>query len=1318
MDKLIPYFVNLKSNTNIQEVLHSMVEFREVESILGRETLKAKGDFFRHQIYNARLAFLTNRHLKIHKPGTGKSCLQMSISLELMKETDLYTEFLVVTASALTESIKNQFVCKCTNGKFLEIDEKTGELVISKEFKQKFKIETHHDLHKSIKGKTEEELKKMFRRTKLFIDEMSKYILNDFSSKSLNKEDEVEYKIVGKVAILGTIAKEILEGKTTLDDPRIIDNDSKIIQLWRLAQSVQTLNLTGLTGTPIANRPPEFFLLSNIFLPLDLQYDVKDISKRIFTLTLEDFKRLNGYISYVGKSANVALEKYEGVVVPHKYHFNGLDEGIDSQMKLLFRELYHVQAEAIYKDISVINAKQVSLIPQFFTDLNLEISDLPSSYLNEDDDEIEEIDIGYDIERTNLNDPLTRMKTANLINEIAYREREFFNSGEPGVAFVFSKFTKSVFKEFKSVLEAYGFQVITNKDIKISSTKKSYCNTESGNINILTPNTNKPKAVFLDKDTSIFVREQVLKIFSSEENVIGRCIQILIGSKIFEMGYNIGNDDRFYRLASELSDSSDEQSKDRVLRDDSHENKKRYLAKKLNKPISEITPEVVFSYFCAYSRFFYVDAINKSLPYEVNYEDEENDDINKDFDEETINSNIFHKVNNTVVKVNLQGEDSYRIDSRSVCNIIGFCKQEVFELVRFKGNILFELPLFALSTTESDDPYELIHDIFMKSRDNYFKKHKNTEINEDDFDFTRDMDLFGEEGYFVLYSYCGAIMIKETGPNIFNEINEEQLAMIYCNDNFKKIYHPKYKDKYIIADEDSYMLIVSLSYAIPLKMQFISGSYLQYVTMEEKSFVTAKIMRFVEQISNDCLANLARNTYSNIYDYTSKCNYDKCEYKCYSQIFEPDNEDKDLIVDTNELFWDNKELMYSKDNVKECMGLIYGALIENYKIDIDILYNELIDKFDQRPYYINKALVEILENRTVRLDQGNNIPILDRFGNHCFICNNNKMLFLRRDYNDMTVENQLLPDLNVLTLVKSNQEFIFESTVDNELLFKILDIGFQYYDENEELLEDDNIKDQMYNEYIILKEKLKMYSSKFKLYEDAYARIIYSSYYYDEEDGEPIEEYIERPIDNIIVSANHFYANKINRVKTSKYITKYDDIPVFIHTLPKQEITGTKQNIEKKYINIKTFRIFDFTNNIPQWRDPTNKEFETYIDTIKKSNEKFINENLEIYVIQNGVKSKIPSIYHLTNSKDGYKLKSNDSTRKSPGSKITTTKVEKIIKVINYFSSHLDRDEYEENVINKLNKFKAEIPKLKTVDVRSSFITIMESLLLVQNIDN
>lgn len=1277
MDRLIPYFFDITKRKDSQELLHVMMEFYEVEAITSKEVLTKLGDYFKHQIFSARMAVLRNRVFEIHKQGTGKTCLQMAILLQLLSMTSQYKKVIAATNKSLTESNKFEFVCKCTNGIFLERNEITGEMEINKKFKKLIDIKTHNQLYHMIledetkKGKTAAQLNEDFKDVILFADELSKYILNDFAPKK-GKGKDISFGVINKISVLNDI--------TDIDDERIRDSNIKYVQLWRLTHACPTMKFFGLTGTPIANRPIEFFMLANLFLPLDQQYNLNEIADNIYTLTLDDFERLNGYISYVGKSANVAKEVFHGINIPHQYEFKGIDEPIDSKIVLYFKELYNVQAEALFKDGGLTNAKDANLLPQCFVDLNQNTGDDAVIDNDENEEETEELldteELNYDIKTTNLSIPVVRMKTCAILNEIAYKESQLFKTGNPGVAYVFNKLTKKVFRQFKKVFESYGFEVVSGKDLKASTAKKTICSVDSTGISGLAPNFKKPRVVFLDGEVSPEVREKVLKVLSSEENVHGHCIQVLVGSRIFEMGVNIGNDDRFYRICSEWSDSAEEQSKDRVLREDSAEHKKRHISKRDGIPIEQIKHVIDFYYFCPYAKIYF---------------------FHSDFLDFIHDANVLYSINDKPSRTNIDEEIYYRFDSRSVCHVIGFCRSGCSENIMYNDTELLGLPLFAFSE-EYENPFEKLSVIFAEHGE----------------ELIDDIFLLGKEGYELIYSYCGMIHITNTGKDVFDEIGSS--ILLYTKGNFKEMSHPRIENTHMYVEDSNTFAITpaetfrddpedenSLN-AIDVLIQVVSSAYYQYITMEEKSFTSSRIMRPVKQIAYDCIANLNRNILPSEYDYTSKCDYQKCEYECYAQVTEREEEPDD-IISKDEPFWDNKELLYSADIIKSCTDVIIGFLTELHTISLDLLYSVLMEEHNYREYHVNKAILNLLKNR---------FTIMDKYGFPCYIGSNEDKIFLQRSVSNMITDCKQIPDIDVLTVVKSNQEFPIDLEVDVQCIQKIENIGM-----GEELSDD-----ELRQEYEINRNLLKLYASQINLLERAQLRRICTNYYIDVDNySEEEAEYLEHPIDRIIAESYMFYIFKLT-IDPYKYtITKNEEdrgVPVFIHTLPKQELKGTKQNFEKRLVTVKAFRIFDVIDGVPQWRDNTKEEFEYYIQHIQEINQKHLNEELSIKIIQDGRSATIVSRYYSTFTKDEYKFFDTEQKRKSNGILYRNTKVEKIKPAIDYFAAIVDRDEYEG--LDKLfddfySKIRAESTN-STRNIIDTFRQIFEVLNLIRYIDS
>lgn len=1364
MDKLIPYFPDISENTNIQKTLHIMEEFLSVESRKEKEIIREKGDLLRHQIQGARISMLTNRILNVHKPGTGKTCLQNSIIMLLMDNARIYKKFHIYTLKSLTQETKKQFLCKCTDGFYFETDKKTGENVIGKNFKTKIEIAKHIDLFHKILfdkthniGKTVAQLDNEFGNTVVFIDEISKIIKNKAVSKKVNDEGDVVYSVIGELLQL-----EKVKTIEDLDLPEIRNSKSKYIQFWRLAQAVPTMKFIGLTGTPLANHPPEFFLLANCFLPLNKQFDVVKISNNLFNLTIHDYKRLNGYISYIGTSSNVSREVFNGHIFDHSYTYPGLSEPIKSKLKLFYRELYHVQAEFLINEGLSFSSNSVSLLPQCFVGLDMNIKDnvlFEDKLENGDDNDDEEmLDIEVsceDFSKTNLENPITRMQTAGIINEIAQNEYDMFLEGNEGTCYIYNTLTVSVYKPYQKIFKSYGFEVITNEDIKIEDVKATdYCEVGNSIISGIFKYFDRPRVVFLDSNVSESVREKVLAIFSSEENVNGKIIQVLMGSSIFNMGVNIGNVNRFFRIGPEWAKSSEEQSKFRVLRETSNVHTKKYLAEKRGIPISEVDAFIEFYYFCAYIRAFYFEVEDAII------------DDETDFERIMKTVNKSKGMNNIIL---IDGVKHYRLDSRNINYGVGFVKKGVIDEINFGDDSLEMLPFFKICN-EEDDPFETLEVIFSDTG----------------YEISRDYNSYLlDDDYQLIYLQYGLFQVIDCGEDeygsIFDKITDGVGAIIFKNQNannlnVKELLKPTTSNTYEIAS-DEYIMFAN-EYEIPLKLQVISSAYNEYTVMEEKSFPEKKVIRKIQQVAFDCIANEKRNRMPDVDDYTEKCEYDVCNYKCYSQIVdqekqemktiedglesltieEDDDEENegnidDFIIGNGETFYDNMNILYSDLDITECKNMIIGFIKESGKMLINEIYQEMFDNYQYREYIINKSIISILTSKET---------IKDRFGYPCYFCSNNEYIFLRRGFSNMTVDERQFPDITSLIGVTSEQSFTRNYTIDDKKIEAILNIDPSISRDNPKL-------EILFHE---LNDKLTLYESKRILLERSYINRIFTSIYVErypiikEKYPNLVEEFKLNPINILITNKEILNTCKMTdelfktlreeirqeknaelkkqkkALEEGKRSTKqknnfevssevmYDEeispdpnrIPKYFIIFPDEKSAFSSKGIVSKMADFKDFKIFDIDENYrPFWRSPKPEEKIKYLDVlIRKKTRAVKNEvtgtNLKIWTIENGKSIQVKTSYYVTVSGDDYKFV-HPTKRSSPGIRQGSVKVETLNKAFQYLKDTVDVSKYNETELNKsFLEFENSVNSKK--EIRSNLLIKICKVLDIINVIN
>lgn len=151
-----------------------------------------------------------------------------------------------------------------------------------------------------------------------------------------------------------------------------------------------------------------------------------------------------------------------------------------------------------------------------------------------------------------------------------------------------------------------------------------------------------------------------------------------------------------------------------------------------------------------------------------------------------------------------------------------------------------------------------------------------------------------------------------------------------------------------------------------------------YQLSEEKDIEIKRILRMMKQSATDCQIHYNRNVRSGDVDYSSKCDYDICHYKC----IDPDPEYTDYT---------SYDVLYSNNIVND----IKMNIIELYKTYFSLSYQDIYSLLESyKIKFINIAIRDIIENK---------ISITDRYGNVGYMREDMGFLFLRKEY-PITIE--------------------------------------------------------------------------------------------------------------------------------------------------------------------------------------------------------------------------------------------------------------------------------------------------------------------------
>ena len=1176
LEELIPYYPDLSHN-DAQLILYAMAEFNTLEAKIGVEKRVKPGEYYKHQQVLSRLSKIRDRILLLAETGTGKTCGFVSFDELLKSDTDLFKAYYYITLDSLIETSKRQIICKCTNNKYINDKGRSGakknEVAKSDRdsFKENYILMNYYELYIEIVGKSADELREKFGHCVFNMDEITEII-------------NVDYTTANKVGVTNgiitweeTINQELLmlNTITDIDDPRIryahkekkfneyeyaekvrielgmekhfhYSPCAQYIQIWRMLHAVQDISKAILaTGTIIKNRPSEALIIANLALPMDKQFNLAEFASNIFTYNLKRFAPyLNGLISYVKSSNIVAKPNYIGKKLPIKYNIMyPVDDTSDypeiktrefnSGIVLYKVELFNHQARKFYSNIQeIMNNKIESSDEQYicYVDTN-------GNYGNEA--RFHSGGLNFLCESL-----LNRMNCAAVFSEIYRIELSAYrNGGEkgPGVCFNYLPLTNTVLDPLKKIFSTGGvFEVLHEEKhfefLHKTITGSGYCETISSKVSVMSY---KPRAVFLTGETKRETIDLILDFAGSPDNVGGKYIQFINGSKVLNIGINVKNGKRFTRAYPGWNEADDKQAKDRVFREDSHDEIRKQIVQDIYNETGELLdlyhPRVnelvkidVYN-MCAFSRFFYV--ANSTIEYDVG-------NLPK-----FPKPKLFDLVNRTVVHEIINGEKNFLLKFDKIYHLVGF----------------------------TDNP-----DILKYNNTQVLEYCKYGETLELDVDISRDLSNLTIDRKYIIFCYSGVVSVYRYDKDIKNKF-EDNLLLYHDNCDFMK----NYMNGIYINECKLIRLLhtdIVLGDAVEgrdyklynVNMKYLSSSEEKYIELEKKSFPARRLLRIFKRSALDYKVNKIRTYHDDGVDYSLDCDYDVSNYTGICEALPGKSEDSFIYEDGNE-FWTNYEVLYSANIIDECKEKIIHILSINNRIRISDIFRELLVTCN-RDYFINMAIYDLVSNR---------YKICDTFGISSYICSNDYELFLNREFPKMitNIPHSFTDSTRNLIAIKNNPDY--RTFFDDDKLI-IEDIESLHVDVTNEYS-----NDILLNE-IIQRMKKMTYSSYKVLLERCFTRIAYDYYRRtglynsDANQKKQVDDLVcgvifsVRCVGHILSSGEKIFFH--NQQKTSKN-DKYNESNALLNFLGEISILSINQT-EAKWIVVNKEEEIDFLKDI------------------------------------------------------------------------------------------------------------------------------------------
>lgn len=1241
LDELIPFYPDLSKNDS-QLVVHALAEFQELTYTKEVEPRVKRGKYFKHQQTGQRLANIKDNVFIIDAPGTGKSCKFAAIDEMLKGNTNLFRKYYMISLSGLLPSLKFQFICKCTDNKYAndEGGDKTHkkEIIRSKKepFSKSYAMRSYDEFFEEIKDKSSQELREQYSYCVFNMDEVTNIINADFSKREkLHSSGLITWKekINKKILVLKRISDMVVKGMNVMDamnDPEIKNSPIFYIQYWRLMHCILNSKIIFASGTPMMNRPSEMLMLCNCLLPIYNQIDLELYANNVFFYNLKKYEKFfNGLFLFVDSSNVVAIPKYHGKRLNIKYlvefpdsdtaeNPNIITKEFPSQYILYKVELFGFQNQLIYQNREKIKSGQINTE-------NDQMLCFVDAILRSGTSANTDMATIKNLSRPGIDGLNYQMLTCGLYAEMYRIEEERYNNAKdkglpgPGMYFNYMYLVNTAIGSFIEIFKAGGYEVLYLPEHFhfLGESTGDYCNIGSVTFTGLIK---CKRAVFLTGSILPSVRERILQVAGSKSNIHGEYIQFIDGSEVMGIGVNIKNAIGMDRPIGEWNEAKDKQSRDRVFREDGHDDIREYRASLIEKEtgikpdIYSFDIEVDVYNMCAFTRHFYVNQediyniitfvdtqkgkVPKFMPLETSVNE---DPITKQKSQSFVGEQIY-EVQNPI----------FLLKPQNIAHLVGFCQKNSEKLL---GNIATKRLIMSYVKVGDNAPDEL-------------SKKLGIQISTDLVNLNNpEMDM--------IVCCSGILYIKNINDPVLKILLGDKVLLYHYECDFMKDYISGFfpNECYIIKmleNNKNYIItpdsIIDEDYKLyPVHMRYLSSTEKRYIQLEEKSFGTRRLFRIAKRFASDCIHDHERTYSTRAVDGSLECDYENCNYTCSSELLVNESTGEGIsnnafLYKDQEEYWNNYEILYSTAIIDECRDKIIRMFDDKTSIVISDIFNKLLPEY-KREYFINMAIYELVAKRH---------RITDRFGFNTYITSSNSTLFLRRDFPIMisNYNDNGGSYAKKLIGVLTNPDYRGTNNLDESIISTIESISIDQ--------SDPDYLNKMILEAIPYINKLS-YSTIKLLIERCFGRIAYCRIV-DSLYQNPL--YKEKPID--IAIAGHIFG-----IRCISF--EYGGNKWFVHSHPETK-ENTRQGEISKIKNPKIsaknddknqtlFWVFQIENDIPSWRPNNTPEGPLLCNEAKRIINTSINDmRAKKIQLQDGFITDVFSEYYLTYYVGTYRL--------------------------------------------------------------------------------